>query len=242
MDLRLEHFISQSWGRQMTKTKTVFSSAIIWLAFLTHSGAASEPHDPIPPNGKPYDWECVYPYTETTCAEVIAHWAEDNLDDPLDVSEEVVGCSQCTEIKAKDWNGDRWVVGYRCDNRHGYEVVADDFEVKIPLYREGDSKHGWAVDDWALFPCVRTWECYDGCTWDRGVPVCFVVMVVGIGRFQPVLGEPCDQQGVVDPDTSQQSEEGSGFDPASPFDLDREATPEPDPESMDDSDTGSRWY
>lgn len=242
MDPCLENFISQNWGRQMTTTKTRFFSALLSMVLLTRPVYAGEPRDPILPDESPFDWQCTYPFTETNCGEVIASWAEDYLDDPSDVSEDVVGCGQCTAIYATDWNGDQWTVGYRCENRRGYEVVTDDLKSKIPLYREGNSKQGWAVEDWAMFPCVRTWQCYDGCTWDRGEPACFVVMVVSVGRFQPVLGEPCDRQGGVGPDVVQHPEGTPGFDPENPFGLDLESATEPKSIAPDDIGTGSRWY
>jgi hypothetical protein len=193
------------------------------MCCLTSGMHAMEPKVPFAPDAIPYDWKCVYPYSETSCEMVLDLWAKDHLDDPTDISMEIVSCGNCTEIRETDWNGSNWIVGFRCNQRYGYHVDADNLQAKIPLYRDGGTQSGWSVLDWALFRCVQTWQCHEFCTWERGEPVCFVVQVIGVGRLQPVLGNPCDPQGLAVADQDTQQDDAASSNPVAP--TNREGSP-----------------
>lgn len=186
----LENFISRFRGRKMNRTKlTVLIAVLSTLGWTTRSNAK----EPLPHGVDPNDWECAYPYSDTTCAKVIEAWANDRLEDPDDLSDEVVICDDCEAITASDSNGNDWVISYRCNKAFGYQITATDLEHKFSVYREGNSDTGWQVQDWAMHQCLRYWRCYDSCGLERGEPVCFVVAVIRVGMFMPVLGTPCDQ-------------------------------------------------
>lgn len=240
MDPCLENFISRNRGRNMTRINLFSTLSIVTVLVMVPAVIAGEPKVPIPADGTPYDWQCVYAYTETTCEDVIEQWAEAQFGDSSEWSDELVLCGNCTEILGTDSQGSKWIVGYRCNDQHGYQILADDLQVAIPLYREATSKDGWEVNDWALFRCLRTWNCYDYCTWERGEPACFIVTVIGIGRFQPVLGAPCDQQttGESEPDVEPDpSDAESPSDDESPSDV-----WVPNPGIPEGSDPGGMWY
>ncbi|MEM1068571.1 MAG: hypothetical protein AAGG48_08620 [Planctomycetota bacterium] len=177
----------------MTRINFLNAWMIAIITFTSTSAGAKPPRQPTPFGVDPYDWKCTYPYSETNCARVIKFWAEDNLDDPDDISDETVPCDGCEPIKIKDWNGDYWPMQYRCLQTLGYRISADDLNVKLSFYRKADATHGWEILDWVMYECVHTWHCYDMCAFDRGEPACLVTSVISVGLFQPVLGKPCDQ-------------------------------------------------
>lgn len=194
MDPCLENFISRHRGKCMSNHRIIKVLVLIANLSIAVMSTAGEPKEPLPFGVWPTDWECVYAYSETNCRKVIEAWAEDHLEDPEKEVEEVVVCHDCEALKVREWNSSEWITGYRCNNREGYRIVAEDLDVKLKLYRDGRGETGWTVLDWAMFPCLKTWHCHDFCSWQRGTPVCIVVQVVSVGKFQPITGAPCDAE------------------------------------------------
>ncbi len=186
---------------------------VLRLSVLGLSGlfviAAAVADDSAPAPESPYKWTCTYPYTDSTCAEMMSAWAKDAGMDPQSMVD-MIDCNGCDPKFQTTYDGTQVTTSYDCISREGHDVLSKDVNKSWKRYREGLQGDGHKVNDWKFNACLKAWVCAPKCAVEFGVPRCVASGVYEIGRWTPELGEKCALITESDYQWSDSPDDGSG--------------------------------
>ena len=183
----------------------IWLMVIVWLSHGCKVLAA-------PPEAtltSPHEWGCTYAFSDTTCREMIAAWAEDvgmQFSDALQFKQ----CSDCQRRELVGACSTRYLIGYDCGNRGGYDRRFAFLDEPVRVYRNAKNRgEGWKVEDWGFHRCLLSWRCAQSCAIDFDQAVCVRLSGYYVGRWIPVMGQPCDDDEAVVPGSDDARESGS---------------------------------
>ena len=166
----------------------VFIGTGLILMLGSHGIAGS----PQATRNSPHEWECTYAFSDTTCREMIAAWAEDEGLDSANVTD-FMRCSDCQRREVVGAYSTRYLIGYECNNRDGYDRRFASLDDVIGVYRQAEHEsEGWRVTGWGFHRCLLSWRCAQACAIDFDRAVCVPLSGYYIGRWIPEMGRQCD--------------------------------------------------
>jgi hypothetical protein len=161
---------------------------IVWLGHGVFGFAGP----PEPTRESPHEWECTYAFSDTTCREMISAWAEDMKLDSTSVAD-FKQCSDCQRREVVGSYSTRYLIGYECNNRNGYDRRFASLDELVGVYRQAESDdEGWRVNGWGFHRCLLSWRCAQSCAIDFDRAVCIPLSGYYIGRWMPEMGRQCD--------------------------------------------------
>ena len=167
-------------------TMKCFTLSMIAMTVLTAANA-----DELPPGDARSDWQCVYPYTDTNCQNVLLAWSQDTQIPGQDIINGM-DCSNCDPTYYIDARGQRHLLYAKCLNRFGAKFSEPNLLAPITRYKEAVGEgNGWTIVDWGFAKCFETWQCGDFCSLQTDPPTCLRYYTTNWGKFVPVLGKSC---------------------------------------------------
>ena len=141
----------------------------------------------------PHEWECTYAFSDTTCREMISAWAEDEGLDSANITD-LMRCSDCQRRELVGAYSARYLVGYDCSNRDGYDRRFASLDDVMGVYRQAENRNeGWRVTGWGFHRCLLSWRCAQACAIDFDRAICVPLSGYYIGRWIPEMGRQCDE-------------------------------------------------
>lgn len=161
---------------------------------LLLQGVAGMADSPEVTRTSSHDWECTYAFSDTTCREMISAWAEDEGLDSANVAD-FMRCSDCQRRELVGAYSKRYLIGYECNNRAGYDRRFASLDDVIGVYREAKNRNeGWRVTGWNFHRCLLSWRCAQACAIDFNHATCVPLRGYYIGRWLPEMGRQCDER------------------------------------------------
>ncbi len=166
------------------------------LVFVLMHGGLGIAGPPQATRNSPHEWECTYAFSDTTCREMIAAWSEDEGVDSVHVTD-LVRCSDCQRREVVGAYSTRYLVGYECNSRDGYDRRFASLDEIIGVYRQAENRNeGWRITGWGFHRCLLSWRCAQACAIDFDRAVCVPLSGYYIGRWIPEMGRQCDENAV----------------------------------------------
>ena len=147
----------------------------------------------LPSDDPRFDWQCAYPYTETTCQSVLLAWARDH-DTPWETIFTGTDCSGCEPHYEQD-ESLQWHLAYaECKHRMGARFTSSELISPIIRYRKADEDTpGWSITEWTFKHCFQTWKCSRYCSLTQYPPKCIKYRSTNWGLYQPNVSTRCDE-------------------------------------------------
>lgn len=165
----------------------------VGLVFLLVHGRLGIAGPPEATRNSPHEWECTYAFSDTTCREMISAWAEDEGVDSANITD-LMRCSDCQRREVVGAYSTRYLIGYECNNRDGYDRRFSSFDAVIGVYRQAENRNeGWRVTGWGFHRCLLSWRCAQACAIDFDRAICVPLSGYYIGRWIPEMGRQCDE-------------------------------------------------
>ncbi len=165
----------------------------VGLVFLLIHGRLGIAGPPEATRNSPHEWECTYAFSDTTCREMISAWAEDEGMDSANVTD-LMRCSDCQRREVVGASSTRYLIGYECNNRDGYDRRFASLDTVIGVYRQAENRNeGWRVTGWGFHRCLLSWRCAQACAIDFDRAICVPLSGYYIGRWIPEMGRQCDE-------------------------------------------------
>jgi hypothetical protein len=164
-----------------------FTLLMIAMTILTTAHA-----EELPSGDARTDWNCVYPYTDTNCQNVLLAWSKD-MQVPGQEIIDGMECSGCDSTYYTDSQGQKHLIYAKCLNRFGAKFTEPNLIASITKYKQanGDGS-GWAIVDWRFAKCFETWQCGDFCSLQTDPPHCLRYYTTNWGKYVPVVGKACE--------------------------------------------------
>ena len=154
----------------------------VGLVFLLVHGRLGIAGPPEATRNSPHEWECTYAFSDTTCREMISAWAEDEGVDSANMTD-LRRCSDCQRREVVGAYSTRYLIGYECNNRDGYDRRFASLDDVIGVYRQADNRNeGWRVTGWGFHRCLLSWRCAQACAIDFDHAICVPLSGYYIGR------------------------------------------------------------
>lgn len=165
----------------------------VGLVFLLVHGPLGIAGPPEATRNSPHEWECTYAFSDTTCREMISAWAEDEGVDSANITD-LMRCSDCQRREVVGAYSTRYLIGYECNNRDGYDRRFSSLDAVIGVYRQAENRNeGWRVTGWGFHRCLLSWRCAQACAIDFDRAICVPLSGYYIGRWIPEMGRQCDE-------------------------------------------------
>ena len=165
----------------------------VGLVFLLVHGRLGIAGPPEATRNSPHEWECTYAFSDTTCREMISAWAEDEGVDSANITD-LMRCSDCQRREVVGAYSTRYLIGYECNNRDGYDRRFSSLDAVIGVYRQAENRNeGWRVTGWGFHRCLLSWRCAQACAIDFDRAICVPLSGYYIGRWIPEMGRQCDE-------------------------------------------------
>ena len=163
------------------------------LVFLLVHGRLAIAGPPEATRNSPHEWECTYAFSDTTCREMISAWAEAEGVDSANITD-LMRCSDCQRREVVGAHSTRYLIGYECNNRDGYDRRFASLDAVIGVYRQAENRNeGWRVTGWGFHRCLLSWRCAQACAIDFDRAICVPLSGYYIGRWIPEMGRQCDE-------------------------------------------------
>ncbi|MAI32298.1 MAG: hypothetical protein CBE00_05285 [Planctomycetaceae bacterium TMED240] len=165
----------------------------IGLMIVLIHGSSGVAGTPEAARSSPHEWECTYAFSDTTCREMISAWAEDEGLDAANVTD-LMRCSDCQRREVVGAYSTRYLIGYECNNRDGYDRRFASLDHVIGVYRQAENRNeGWRVTGWEFHRCLLSWRCAQACAIDFDRAICVPLSGYYVGRWLPEMGRQCDE-------------------------------------------------
>ena len=186
--------------------------AYVALVLVWMHGTSGNAGSPEATQNSPHDWECTYAFSDTTCREMIAAWAEDERVDSANITD-LMRCSDCQRREVVGAHSIRYLIGYECNNRDGYDRRFAAFDDVIGVYRQAENRNeGWRITGWRFHRCLLSWRCAQACAIDFDRATCVPLSGYYIGRWIPEMGRQCDENAAESDDSDLSSDHALGGD------------------------------
>lgn len=186
--------------------------AYVGLVLVLMHGSLSNAGSPEPTQNSPHEWECTYAFSDTSCREMISAWAEDEGVDSANITD-LMRCSDCQRREVVGAYSTRYLIGYECNNRDGYDRRFASLDDVIGVYRQAENRNeGWRITGWGFHRCLLSWRCAQACAIDFDRAICVPLSGYYIGRWIPEMGRQCDDNTTESDDSDLPSDQASGGD------------------------------
>ena len=184
----------------------------VGLVLVWMNGGLGNAGSPEATQNSPHDWECTYAFSDTTCREMIAAWAEDEGVDSANITD-LMRCSDCQRREVVGAYSTRYLIGYECNNRDGYDRRFAALDDVIGVYRQAKHRNeGWRITGWRFHRCLLSWRCAEACAIDFDRAICVPLSGYYIGRWIPEMGRQCDENTTESNDSDLSSDHALGGD------------------------------
>ncbi len=164
----------------------------VGLVFVLMHGGLGIAGPPVATRSSPHEWECTYAFSDTTCREMISAWAEDEGVDSANITD-FMRCSDCQRREVVGAYSTRYLIGYECNNRDGYDRRFASLDDVIGVYRRAENSNVQGrTTGWGFHRCLLSWRCAQACAIDFDRAICVPLSGYYIGRWIPEMSRQCD--------------------------------------------------